>query len=55
MLVLGMLLNVICHTEKHTLIVIFSSDVSEGNSVSVSVLDTRLCFHWITGGKERLV
>lgn len=52
MSVLEVLLNVMCCIQKWTLIVIFSSDVSEGNSVSVSVLNTRLHFHWITGGKK---
>lgn len=52
MSVLEVLLNVTCHIQKSTLIVIFSSDVSEGNSVAVSVLDSRLHFHWITGGKK---
>lgn len=52
MSVLEVLLNVTCHIQKCTLIVIFSSDVPERNSVSVSVLETRLYFHWITGGKK---
>lgn len=55
MLVLEMLLSVRFPIEKRTLIVIFSSDVSEGSSVSVSVLDTKLCFRWVTGGRKRLV